>query len=67
LIFILMPPNGPLAAAVQGLLGELFVFVSSLSYFNFVRYPSLGLHGFGCKLVMHRAVLGCKPPFGLAV
>jgi len=41
-----------LAADVQGLLGKLFEFVSSLINFHDVYFESLGLHGFGCKLVM---------------
>jgi len=58
--------NGRLAAAGQGLLGLMFVFVFSSFSFLVACFESLGLHGFGCKLVMHRAVLGCKPLFGLA-
>ena len=44
--------NGPLAAAVQGLFGLMFVFVFSSFYSLVACFESLGLHGFGCKLVM---------------
>jgi hypothetical protein len=44
--------NGRLAADVQGLLGKIFVFVSSFAKLYSVRFESLGLHGLGCKLVM---------------
>jgi hypothetical protein len=37
---------------VQGLLGKIFVFVSSFAKLYSVRFESLGLHGLGCKLVM---------------
>ena len=47
-----MTPNAPLAADVQGLLGVVFVFVFSSLISVIACFVSLGLHGFGCKLVM---------------
>ena len=46
-----MPLNGRPAPAGEGLLGLVFVFVFSSSIFFVARFESLGLHGFGCKLV----------------
>ena len=52
--------NGPPAPTGEWLLGRDFVFVFSFIFFYIVYFESLGLPGFGCRLVMPNTIVGIR-------